>query len=123
MTPERLRTEPLRSWAMGLFLEEACKLVWRSVEPRKKRNLIAKPQKSLQLYVPVPPLTSMLTPQSTVGRLFFWVNESFRLASCAVPKDSMLNFRAGGDSLVRSHLYRRRNNTVAKKYFPKIALA
>jgi hypothetical protein len=39
---------------MGLFLEEACKVEWRSVEPRKKRNLIAKPQKSLQLYVPVP---------------------------------------------------------------------
>jgi hypothetical protein len=38
---------------MGLFLEEACILEWRSVEPRKKRNLIAKPQKSLQLYVPV----------------------------------------------------------------------
>ena len=54
MTPERLRTEPLRSRAMGLFLEEACKLEWRSVERRKKHNLIAKPQKSLQLSVPVP---------------------------------------------------------------------
>jgi len=33
--------EPLRSRAMGLYLEEACKLEWRSVEPRKKRKLIA----------------------------------------------------------------------------------
>jgi hypothetical protein len=50
MTPERLRNEPLRSRAIGMFLEEACKRVAKW----KNRNLIAKPQKSLQLYVPVP---------------------------------------------------------------------
>jgi hypothetical protein len=35
----------------------------------------------------------------------------------------MLNFRAGCDSLMRNQVETRRNNTVAKKFFPQITVA
>src|SRR4030095_4829363 len=113
MTPERLRTEPLRSRAMGLFLERPAN--W-SGEVRAEEE----PQPHSQAPEVIAALRSCTRSLRCSLLSLRWV-VSFSgsinlsgLASCAVPQDSVLNFQAGRDSLMRSHPYRRRNNTVAQ---------
>jgi hypothetical protein len=53
ITEDRPRSEPLRSRATGLYLEEACKLERWSAQ-RGKREFIGKAPESLQLYAPMP---------------------------------------------------------------------
>jgi hypothetical protein len=61
-------------------------------------------------------------PYYNDAKLFVRISGT-RITESEPPVDSMLNFRARGDSLMRNQLDPRRNNTVAKKSFSQIAVA